>query len=241
MDNETLLARIEALEKEVHRQSYYADMQEIQQLQARYIYLMENGKVAEVWDELYAHDDPDVRVEIMDSGAYVGPDHVKRVWYTMGGRVDNSGNPVQRGATMSNTNTDKAALLLMLTISTPYVVVSKDGQHAWGHWHIFGPHTNRVFDPEIRAKRDTAFWIAGKYDNEYVKVDGVWKLQKLRPICWLRTPYDKSWLEVADCRRTPTPYWPPDEAARISSFNPDEGPNPDKWGPTPPAPLNYRE
>ena len=33
--------------------------------------------------------------------------------------------------------------------------------------------------------------------------------------------------------RTPAPYWPPDEPATIHSFNPDEGNNPDKWGPFP--------
>lgn len=232
MGNEELLARIEALEKEVKRQSYYKDIVEVQMLQARYIYYMENGKIGEVWDDLFVHDHPECRLEIMDSGAYVGTEHVKRAWYTMAGRVDMDGNPVQKkSGEMSNTNRDRAFLLLMLTISSPYVTVSEDGTRAWGQWHIFGPHTNRVFDPETSTKKDTAFWIAGKYDNEYIKVDGEWKILKLRPICWLRTPYHKSWLECADCRRTPTPYWPPDEPPRISSFNPDEGPNPEKWGP----------
>jgi len=234
MDEKELLSKLETLEQEIKRQSYAADAQEIQNLMGRYIFYMESGKVGEVWDDLWSHTDPDIRVEIMDSGAYVGQEHVKRVWFTMSGRVAKDGNPAPKAASgMSNTNTDRAFLLLMLTISTPLIEVSEDGTHAWGQWHIFGPHTNKVFDPETKTKRDTAFWIAGKYDNEFVKENGEWKIQKLRPICWLRTPYDKSWLECADCRRTPSPYYPPDEAPRISSFNPDEGPNPDKWGPLP--------
>ena len=234
MEEKTLLERLAAVEKELARQSYAADAVEIQNLMSRYVFYLENGKIAEVWDDLYAHEDPDVRVEIMDSGAYKGTEHVKRVWYTMGRRVDTEGNPVGKlPAGVSNTNTDRAALLLMLTISTPLIEVSEDGTHAWGQWHIFGPHTNRVFDAEAGCKKDTAFWIAGKYDNEFVKVDGEWKFQKLHPICWLRTPYHKSFLECPDCRRTPSPYWPPDEAPTIHSFNPDEGPNPDKWGPVP--------
>lgn len=252
MTNEELYAKLEALEQKVETlenqvrfQSYYVDMVEIQQLMARYIYTLEKGSMADVWDELFVHDDERVRLEIMDSGAYTGIEHVKRAFYTMGGRVDVNGDPIdpkERGrGQMSNTNSDRAALLLMLTISTPCVVVDPDGKHARGHWHLFGPHTNRVFDPETRTKRDTAFWIAGKYDNEFVKVDGQWKFLKLRPICWLRTPYDRSWLDCPDCRRTPTPYWPPDEPARISSFNPDEGMNPDKWAPYLTEAYNYHQ
>lgn len=241
MDNRGLIDRIEALEKEVRRQSYYCDMQEIAQLMARYVFYLENGNIAGVWDDLYAHKDPDVRVEIMDSGAYMGQEHVKRVWYTMAGRWDKAGNPVSENKSeMSNTFAANSQLLLMLTISTPLIEVAEDGKHAWGQWHLFGPHSNYVFDPESGTKKHTPFWIAGKYDNEFVKEDGEWRIKKLRPICWLRTPYDKSWLECADCRRTPTPYYPPDEPPRISSYNPDEAMNPDKWGPLPHEHIRIR-
>lgn len=234
MDEKALMAEIEILKEEVKRLGYAADTVDIQNLMSRYIFYLENGKIGEVWDDLFTHTNEDVRVEIMDSGAYLGQEHCRRVFYTMSGRVDKEGNPAgKRTAELSNTNTDRAALLLTLTISTPMIEVSEDGNHAWGQWHLFGPHTNRVFDTESHMKKDTAFWICGKYDNEFVKENGEWKILKLHPICWLRTPYNKSWLEVPDCRRTPTPYWPPDEMPTIHTFNPDEGPNPDKWGPIP--------
>jgi len=240
MENDGLLKKIEALEKEIKRQAYAADAVEIQNLMSRYVFYLENGKIREVYDDLFAHEEPDVRMEIMDSGAYIGQEHVKRAWYTMAGLVDKDGNPApKQSGGMSNTNTDRAFLLLMLTISTPLIEVAEDRTCAWGQWHLFGPHSNRVFNPETSTKKDTAFWIAGKYDNEFVMENGEWKFKKLRPICWLRTPYNKSWLEVADCRRTPTPYWPPDEPARVTSFNPDEGPNPDKWGPLPHAHIPH--
>ena len=186
MDEKALIAKIEALEKEVARLSKHTDAVEVQNLMSRYIFYMENGKIAEVWDDLWSHTNPDVRVEIMDSGAYLGQEHVKRVWYTMGRRMDKHGNMIDttpKVGEMSNTNTDRAFLLLMLTISSPMIEISEDGNHAWGQWHIFGPHTNRVFDPETKMKKDTAFWIAGKYDNEFVKENGEWKILKLRPIC----------------------------------------------------------
>ena len=234
MDEKALLAEIDALKKEVKRLGYAADAVDVQNLMSRYIFYMERGNIGGVWDDLFTHTDEDVRMEIMDSGAYLGQEHCKRAWETMAGRVDLDGKPAdKRAAGMANSNTDRAALLLTLTISTPMIEVAEDGMRAWGQWHIFGPHTNRVFDPETCAKKDTAFWICGKYDNEFVKENGEWKILKLHPICWLRTPYNKSWLEVADCRRTPTPYWPPDEPPTIHSFNPDEGPNPNKWAPFP--------
>lgn len=91
----------------------------------------------------------------MDSGAYRGQSHVKRVWDTMARRVDVNGNPVtpSQAGQLSNTNTDRAFLLLMLTISSPMIEVSEDGTHAWGQWHIFGPHTNRVFDRRPKPRR----------------------------------------------------------------------------------------
>ena len=153
--------------------------------------------------------------EIMDSGAYLGQEHVKRVWYTMGRRMDKHGNMIDTSpkvGEMSNTNTDRAFLLLMLTISSPLIEISEDGTHAWGQWHIFGPHTNRVFDPETKTKTDTAFWIAGKYDNEFVKENGEWKIPKLRPICRLRTPYHKGLLGMPGLPPHSVPYYPPDEA-----------------------------
>lgn len=234
MDQEWM-ETIRQMKRELDRQAYYTDMQEVQALMARYIYYLETDRGMDtIYDDLFSHKDPDVRIEIMDSGAYVGQKHVKRAMYTMGRRVDQDGNLLpKKPAGMADSSVDRANPLLMITISTPYVVISEDRTHAWGQWHLFGPHSNRVFDPISGIKRETAFWMAGKYDNEFVREDGIWKFQKLRPICWLRTPYDKSWLECPDCRRTPSPYYPPDEPRRVSSYNPDEPRHPDKWGPMP--------
>ncbi|MCR5785837.1 MAG: nuclear transport factor 2 family protein [Eubacterium sp.] len=235
MNEKELLERIESLEKQVKRNQRAADAVEIQNVMSRYIFYLENGNIAGVWDDLFTHEREDVKMEIMDAGGYIGPEHVKRAYYTMSGLVDLEGNPApKKSAGMSNTNTDRAALLLMLTISTPMIEVSEDGKEAWGQWHLFGPHSNRVFDPASGNKKDTAFWIAGKYDNEFVKdSDGQWRFKSVRAINWLRTPYDKSWLECADCRSTPSPYYPVDIPRRVTSFNPDGGFDPDRWGPLP--------
>lgn len=218
-------AEIEQLKKCVRHQSYYADITAIQMLQAQYINYLGSGKGwGRIYDDLISHKDPDVSLTIMDAGTYIGQEHVKRAAYSMAGRVDQDGNPVdpsKRASKMASGSTNRVAPLLMLTISTPNIVVSEDGNHAWGNWHIFGPHSNNVFDPATGTKRATAFWIAGKYANEFVKEDGVWKFKVINAVCWLRTPYDKSWLECPNCRVTPAPYDPPDLPGQHLFYNPD--------------------
>ncbi len=234
---EALQEKIDALEKEQRRLGYYADMEEIANLQARYMYYLENNRMVEIWDELFAHECPDVSMQLMDSGKYIGPEHVRRVWYQFGGRLDRDGNPTS--ATQPRLPNNNC--LLTITISTPIIVVDKEGEHAWGQWHLFGPHSNYVFDAQTGGKKHEQFWIAGKYDNEYVKEHGVWKIKKLRPIGWIRAPYDKGWLRQPDCRRTPNPYDPPDEPGVVTSWHPDARPSYDMWGPMPPAWVDYRQ
>ena len=61
------------------------------------------------------------------------------------------------------------------------------GDHATGQWYLVEPNTT--------AGREMAVWGAGRYDEEYVRVDGQWKFQRvvLEPVFW--TPFDKGWAE----------------------------------------------
>ncbi len=51
-------------------------------------------------------------------------------------------------------------------------VIEVDGDHATGIWYIMGPWTYRENDDEK--------WLALRYDDDYVKIDGEWKYQHLR-------------------------------------------------------------
>ena len=182
MDEKALLAKIEALEKEVARLSKHTDAVEVQNLMSRYIFYMENGKIAEVWDDLWSHTNPDVRVEIMDSGAYLGQEHVKRVWYTMGRRMDKHGNMIDttpKVGEMSNTNTDRAFLLLMLTISSPMIEISEDGKFARGTW--FDHSATNMYSASLTDKDQEQPLIPymvfiARYVHEFKKIDGKWYL-----------------------------------------------------------------
>lgn len=43
------------------------------------------------------------------------------------------------------------------------------------------------------AEGQQAGWLAGAYNDDYVKVDGEWKYQHLRFKPYLSTPFNKSW------------------------------------------------
>lgn len=55
-------------------------------------------------------------------------------------------------------------------ITNPIIEVT--GNRATGIWYIMGPWTNTEDEKEI--------WMTARYEDDYVKVDGVWKYQHLR-------------------------------------------------------------
>jgi hypothetical protein len=51
-------------------------------------------------------------------------------------------------------------------------VITVDGQRATGNWYIVGPWNS--------SENDKKIWMTGKYNDDYVKIDGQWKYQHLR-------------------------------------------------------------
>ena len=51
-------------------------------------------------------------------------------------------------------------------------IIEINGDRATGIWYLMGPWTLTENDKEI--------WMAARYDDDYVKVDGEWKYQHLR-------------------------------------------------------------
>lgn len=75
---------------------------------------------------------------------------------------------------------------------TPHIVVN--GDKAKGSFYLTGMMTS------ITQNGEQARWCQGRYDNEYVCVDGKWKLSRLNFVFNFLTPYEDGWVKtpVAD-------------------------------------------
>ena len=65
--------------------------------------------------------------------------------------------------------------------------ITVDGNRAHGTWYLVGPFT-------FREKND-ARWIACRYEDDYVKINGEWKYQHLRAIIRVNAPYETGWAK----------------------------------------------
>ena len=63
--------------------------------------------------------------------------------------------------------------------------IEVNGNTAHGIWYFMGPFTFR--------KGNRAVWLAARYEEDYVKIDGVWKFQHLNAIGRLAAPYEGGW------------------------------------------------
>jgi len=67
-------------------------------------------------------------------------------------------------------------------------IIEVKGETATGEFYFETPAS------QISPKK--AFWIAGKYQGNYVKVNGEWKFKKLTAIIYYNTPYEDGWVKT---------------------------------------------
>ena len=69
--------------------------------------------------------------------------------------------------------------------------VADDGLTASGKWRNIQPVTARGDQGESQA-----MWMLARYDEEYVKLNGHWLIQKLVASIQFSAAYDKGWAEL---------------------------------------------
>lgn len=106
----------------------------------------------------------------------------------------------------------------------PVVTVAPDGRTAKARWRWLA---------ELGEYRKSAAWGLGVYENEYVKVNGIWKIAKLHAYLRMRTPYAEGWAKAAlpntRASRQPPPDRPPTVVYRTypaTFIPPEDYPNP---------------
>lgn len=198
-----------------------ADIVEIEMNHGRYLTCLDSLDWQGIYD-LMAKDHPELSYEMVEDGAYRGPEAVGN--YMMGLISSHS----------NNTKKMKGWIGLQY-LYTPRIVLNERGDRARAQWNQMSPHSMLVTPYPGNKFETTAYWFIGKYDNEYIKINGEWKLLKTHIIAFSRTPYDEGWVRQPDCRRI---YHPgvaqPQEKPRIYSYHSDAIYTKDhqyNWGP----------
>lgn len=63
--------------------------------------------------------------------------------------------------------------------------VEVNGNEAHASWYFLGPFTFR--------KDNRQMWIAARYEDDYVKINGQWKIKHLRAHGRMAAPYELGW------------------------------------------------
>jgi hypothetical protein len=171
MTLEQLETEIIRLKKQVEENARAKDYLEIWKLQSRYAHLYHIGKMSQV-PLLFAQKTPGVNMEIEDSGVYEGIESITRFWSTV----------------FSEKRRGPGNLALHMTVN-PVIEINRARNKARGVWHSHG------FCSFVGGQFAKQFLCLGKYDMEYVKEDGEWKIFKFAYRLTFMCPYEKGWLD----------------------------------------------
>jgi SnoaL-like domain len=215
MTLQELEAEVIKLRQQVAEGARAKDYIEIWKLQSRYAHLYYLGKITDI-PALFARKTTGVTLEIEDSGVYEGIESISRFWNT---------------AFSEKRMKTPGRLAIHMTVN-PVIEINKSGTKARGIWHSHG-YCSFVKDDSYRQ-----FLCLGKYDMEYVKEDGQWKIFKFVYRITFMCPYEKGWVEQPigasiagnpECvPDKPTTYFMPYSRYRINIMEPP-----------PPEPYDY--
>jgi len=156
------------------------DAKSIERLQQAYGYYISEGMGGEA-AALFS-DSPAASIELAQQGVYLGKKRIRQ-FLTHGGEGLKPGE-LQENAIMQGV-----------------VHVSPDGRSARGRWRtlIMGGTYGQ-----------DGTWTEGPYENEYVKENGVWKLQRVHWYMTVKGSYDQGWAKQNSPVAGPLADLPPD-------------------------------
>lgn len=218
------LGRLQATLAELEqRRTRIEDSNQIKRLQRAYGYYVDEG----LWDQVAELFTANGSVEIGLDGVYVGKERVREYLYALGGG--------KSGLSPGELNEHLQVM--------PVVTVAPDGKTA-----------------KVRARAvilagklgESAVWGEGPYENEYVKEDGVWKLNRVHWFQSMMVPYEGGWQSNEDVNgakyvsdklppdRPPSVEygtWPDVYLPPFHFANPVTGPDAGRAAVPPPAPV----
>ena len=203
---EQLEAEIEDLKALAAEGAYAKDYLEIWKLQSMYSHLYHVGRRRDV-PGLFAQKTPGVTMEMEDSGVYEGIESVTDFWNTL----------------FDDAKIEAGHLAIHMTVN-PVIEIDRARTRAKGLWHSHGYCS---FAVEGVFKQ---FLCLGKYDMEYVKEDGAWKILKFAYRQTFMCPYEEGWVKEPVAASIagspdnhpdrPSTYYMPYSRYRINVFEP---------------------
>jgi hypothetical protein len=89
----------------------------------------------------------------------------------------------------------------------PIITIAADGHTAHGRWKFLA---------ELGEWQKSATWGTGVYENEYAKVDGVWRIRRIHRYDRMLAPYVDGWAKTALPLPGPDSRVPPDRSPTVS-------------------------
>jgi hypothetical protein len=145
------------------------DTEEIKKLMCNYTYYLDYGEVDKVMDCFADH----ARLEVRARGTEEAGPHVG---------VFEGKKAIETGVFRVATHF-KDRFVEAHQIENPVVTV--EGDRAKGTFYLFAPHG-----------RERAVWAHGRYDMEFARIDGKWKISLFKFLWNFNTPYDEGWFKT---------------------------------------------
>ena len=145
------------------------DVSDLERLQRAYGYYLDAAQ----WDQMADLFADDGTIEVGLDGVYRGKERVRQYLHALGHG--------HNGLSYGELNTHM--------ILQPVIDVAPDGQTAQGRWRAVIMSGNYG---------KSANWGEGPYENDYVKQNGVWKIQKLHWYQTFMVPYRGGWAKNKD-------------------------------------------
>lgn len=67
-------------------------------------------------------------------------------------------------------------------------IIEVEGDRATGRWFLW--------EPIVFAQGDAALWLAGRYDDRYVREEGLWRFERVTIDVRMLAPYEEGFAKV---------------------------------------------
>lgn len=216
MTQKDLEAQVQSLKATVQ---YLRDFHEIDQVMHKYAHYLLRTDLQGIVD-LFAQKDPNVSVEIADSGVFKGLEGVKRIYLDQHWRIHSI--PGFMGSVLMH---------------NPWIEIHPNGKEARGMWTSLNLNAKPSGGYTGGGGALQSVLGHGKYANTLVKEDGKWKLRNFHWYVIFRSPLDEGWVKhpISGGNVMPDPkVWADEPSTFYMPYNPDIY---NRFDPPPPEPY----